>query len=209
MTKGIGTTVNTPEFRGCYLTVFEPKLNTLNGKMQYSVTALFKKGQDLKAMQDAAQAACVQRWGSDKAKWPKNIRSPFRDQAEKEKEGELPAGHVAGAAFVTFSTNENPRSPKPAVFDQRNKRIEPADCHRVTSGFWFIANVTAGCYPSKKDEGKGISPGVKFYLNGLQLVREDEPLSGRPNVEKAFAPVEGFSEDVAAEGAGGLFNSLT
>ena len=206
--KTIGTTVNTPEFRASYVNVFAARMNTLSNKMEYSVTALFPKGAKITALEKACEAAVMQRWGSDKTKWPKNLRSPFRKQEEREKDGELPAGHEAGAVFVTFKTNENPRMPRPGVFDQRNKRIEEVDQSKIYSGCWLVANVTAGAYPKKGVTG--IAPGVTFYLNGVQLVRDDEPLSGRPSVEKSFAPIEGFeSDDAASEGAGGLFNSLT
>ena len=206
MEKPASTTVNSPEFRASYVNVFQAKMNTLSNKMEYSVTALFKKGADLTPLMKACESAMIQRWGPDKSKWPANIRSPFRKQEERAKEGELPAGHEKGAIFCTFKTAENPRQPKPGVFDQRNKKIEEVDQHRIYSGCWMIANVTAAAYPKKGVTG--ISPGVSFYLNGVQLVRDDDPISGRPQVEKAFAPIEGF-EDTEEQGAGSLFNSLT
>lgn len=216
-------TVNTPEFRSSYVTLFQAKPNSLKldkktGQpvMQFSVQALFKKGEDLTGLKKAVKAAIIERWGADESKWPSkvdpetgkkslDIRMPFRDQSEREKDGELPTGCVAGAIFCTFSTNENPRQPKPAVFDQRNQKVSDEDQHKIYSGCWMKANVTAGAYPPKGVTG--IKPGVTFYLNAVQKVRDDEPLSGRPNVEKAFQPIE---TDESSDGsATGMFSDLT
>ena len=46
--------------------------------------------------QIAAAEAVVEKWGPDKAKWPGNLRTPFRDQGEKKYEG-----YVPGSIFVT------------------------------------------------------------------------------------------------------------
>lgn len=211
-------TVNSPAFRASYINIFEPKPNQLkktaahpDGEPQFSVTALFKKGEDLKVLQGAVMAAIQDRYGDDQSKWPKKpdgslaLRLPFRLQDEKEKEGVMPAGHEKGAVFCTFSTNVNPRIPPPKVYDQFAKPIGISDQTKVYSGCWLIANVTAGVYPKKGVSG--IAPGVKFYLNGAQLFKDDEPISGRPSVETAFAPVDGAG-DGAPMAATNLFGSL-
>lgn len=195
---------NTPEFRGSYINVFQARLNTLNNKMQFSIAAIFEPGTNFLKLESLVENVLTERWGADKAKWPKNIRSPFRKHEEKEKDGVLPDGYKPGGIFMTFSTTENPRSPKPVVYDQRNKKIDEADQSKVYSGAYYIANVTASAYPKKGVTG--IAPGVAFYLNGIQLVRDGEPLSGRPSVEKAFAPVEGFED---SQGAVSVFGDLT
>lgn len=205
MSKGTGITVNTAPFRASYANIFQSRMNTLSNKEEYSVTALFKKGADISALQKAAEAAIIERWGTDKTKWPKNLRSPFRKHEEREKDGVLPDGHEEGGTFVTFKTAASPRHPGPFVIDRDGRtRITVDDQHRIYSGCWLIANVTAGAYPKKGVTG--IQPGVTFYLNGIQFVRDDDPLSGRPPVEKAFSPVEGFEE---SEGASSLFGELT
>ena len=88
------TNVMTPEFRVSYPHVFKPQKNDLSGEMEYSLVALFPKGADLAKLKDAAQQAIVEKWGADKSKWPSNLRSPFRDQAERKKEGKLPEGYT-------------------------------------------------------------------------------------------------------------------
>lgn len=201
-------TVNTPPFRGSYLNLFTAKKNDLNGKMQFSAMALFKKGEKLTVLENAAKAAIQERWGDDPTKWPKGMRNPFRDQAEREKEGVMPDGHEAGAIFMTFSTDEKPGQPGPAIFDQANQRVTAADQTRVYSGCWLQANVTAAAYPSKNSKVQNIKPGVAFYLNAVQLVKDDTPLGNRPNVENAFAPIEGAAEATAQADAGGLFDSM-
>lgn len=212
-------TGNTPAFRASYTNLFEPKPNKLKptkdhpeGAPEYSVTALFKPGEDLKKLETMVMAAIQERYGDDQSKWPKTpdgklaLRLPFRLQDEKKNDkGELPSGHAVGGIFCTFKTGANPKIPAPKVFDQRNQQITIADQTKVYSGCWLMANVTAGVYPKKGVNG--IPPGVTFYLNGVQLVRDDDPISGRPNVEQAFAPIEGVEGSPAA--ATNLFGSLT
>jgi len=60
--------VMTPEFRMSFPKLFKAEKNDLNGKMEFSVTALFPKGADLSKLKAAAHAACVKKWGADPKK---------------------------------------------------------------------------------------------------------------------------------------------
>lgn len=177
----MAVTVTTPVFRGSYVNLFQAKENKLSKKMEFSITALFKKGENLTILQRAVEDACVQAWGEDKTKWPKKIRSPFRLQEERAKDGKLPDGHEAGAVFITLKSER-----RPGLVDQNVQEI--LDEHKVYSGAYFKASVTAFAYPRKGTSG--IAPGVSFGLSHVQLVRDGDPLSGRPRVEDAFQPVE-------------------
>ena len=68
--------VTTPKFRVSYPNVFEAKKNDLTGKMEYSIVALFKKGENLDALKKAVTDEIEKKLGPDKSKWPKNLRSP-------------------------------------------------------------------------------------------------------------------------------------
>ena len=212
-------TCNTPKFRANYPKVFTPEPNKLkktaqhpDGVPQYAVEALFELGADLKPLERAVMAAIAERLGEDQTKWPKtvdgklNLKLPFRLQDERidEKTKGLKPGYTKGAIFCTLSTNANPKMPPPGVFDQQNQKILPSDETKIYSGCWLIANVTAGFYPPKGVTG--IAPGVKLYLNGVQLVADGEPLGGRARVEDAFSPIEGAAE---GQPATSLFGNLT
>ena len=104
--------VNTPEFRVAFPQVFQPKKNDLNGKDEYSIVALFPKGADLNVLKKAAQEALTKKFGADRAKWPKKLRSPFRDQGDREKEKEgvmtLPQGYEKGAIYLNLRSSQRP-----------------------------------------------------------------------------------------------------
>jgi hypothetical protein len=187
------TSVVTPEFRVSYPNVFEAKMNDLSGKMEFSVQALFKKAADLKKLKAAAHAACVENWGADPSKWPALSNNPFRDQSERAKDGKLPDGHEPGAVFMNFKSSD-----KPGIVDQNTDPI--MDKTKFYGGCWAMASVNAYAYPKKNSKTKGIKPGVSFGLNHLQLVRDDNPFSGKPKVEDAFQPIES-TESAEADSA--------
>lgn len=170
--------VMTPEFRASYPKVFKPEVNQLSKKTEYSVVALFKKGEDLSALKKAAEDALVEELGADKTKWPKNLKTPFRDQADKEKDGVMPAGHEKGAIFMTLKTQQ-----KPGVVDANVQPIiDEADFY---AGCYARATVRARYYDQAGNKG------VAFYLQNIQKVKDGEPLSGRAAAESEFAPVAG------------------
>lgn len=174
----------TPEFRVSFPQILEPRLNDLNGKMEYSLVALFPKGADLSALKAAAAAAAKEKWGD---KLPANMRSPFRDQAEKEKDGKLPAGMEAGAIFMSLKANQ-----RPGLVDAKVQPI--IDASDFYAGCWARAQVRAFAYDNKGNRG------VSFGLQNVQKMREGEPLGSRVRAEDAFEAVAG-----ATESAGSIF----
>jgi len=105
--------VITPKFRVSYPQVFKPKLNDLNGKQEYSVVAIFPPGTDMAALNAQVAEEAAEKWGPDKAKWPKPLRNPIRKNEEREKEGKLPDGYEAGGVFINFKGSQ-----RPGVVDQ-------------------------------------------------------------------------------------------
>lgn len=163
----------TPMFRVSFPNLFKPRKNELNGKDEFSVMALFEKGADISKLKDVAAAAVKKKWGD---KPPANLKSPFRDQAEREKDGKLPDGLVAGAIFMTFKSSN-----RPTVVDQNLQEI--LESSKMYAGAYARASVGAYAYDQKGNKG------VAFGLNHVQLMKDGAPLSGRPTVESAFEPV--------------------
>jgi hypothetical protein len=181
------TTVITPEFRVSYPKVFKPERNDLNGRMQYSLVALFPPGADLSKLKAAAKAACVKKWGDNTAKWPKNLRDPFKDQGAKEKEDDqgnkyMPSGYVKGAVYLDLKTEKN----KPGLVDARNQDIiDEADFY---GGCYARAQVNARAYGG--DEKNKANAGVSFYLNHVQKLRDGDSFgSVARNPSDVFQPV--------------------
>lgn len=175
----INTSITTPEFRISYPHVFKAVKNNLNGDMEYDLIALFAPGANLEGMKAAAQNACLREWGPDRTKWPAINRNPFRDQAEKMKNGALPDGYVAGAIYMSFRCKADKH--KPIIVDQNRQAI--IEESKFYPGGWAKANVNAYAF------AKGTNYGVAFGLNMLQFVRDDTPFSGRPTIEQAFEPI--------------------
>jgi hypothetical protein len=203
----MSTPIMTPNFRASYVKLLKAEKNNLNGKMEYSVVALFPKEADLAQLKKAALDACVKKWGADKNKWPQKnpvtgqggVRSPFRDQAERGKVSEetgqlvLPPGYVAGAIFINLKSEQ-----KPGVVDENVQDI--IDPSKLYSGCWLRATVNAYAY-----ENKG-NAGVAFGLNNVQKMRDDEPIGGnRTKATDDFAPIAGAGPAAAVGGAGDLF----
>lgn len=170
---------NTPFFRAAYPHLFKPKMNDLNGKEEYSLVALFPKGCDLTELKTLVVNAITEKWG-EKSKWPANLKSPFRDQGEREKiiDGVkvLQEGYEAGAIFINLKSNR-----RPGVVNQQVKDI--LDHTEIYSGCWCRAQVSAFAYDQKGNRG------VAFNLIHVQKVKDDESISGRTTPQEAFAPI--------------------
>ena len=185
-TQADPTTTNTPEFRVSYPSVFKPRENELSGKEEYSVMALFKKGEDLTKLKNAAKAAMAKKFGADEKKWGK-YRSPFRNQADKAKENDdgdlvLPDGMEEGAIFVNFKTTRQPGVVGPDVKPLMEEKEFYAGCYA-------IARVNAYAYDNK---GRGVA----FGLQLIQKTKDGDPLGGvRVNPEEAFSPIEGLGTE--------------
>lgn len=177
--------IMTPNFVASYPKLFKAELNEQSGKMEYSVVALFKKGEDLTALKEAAAACIVEKHGADKTKWPKNLKSPFRDQSEREKEGKLPAGHEAGAIFITMKSQS-----KPGVVDGNVQPI--IDDAEVYAGCTMRATVRPYYYDKNGNKG------VAFGLQNVQKVGDGTPLGGaKAAASTEFAPVAGATTKTA------------
>lgn len=183
------TTVTTPEFRISYPKVFTPEINKLSKKSEYSIEALFPLKAEMGPLKAAAEAACIKTFGADKTKWPKNLRSPFRDQKEKAKDGKLPEGLIPGAVFMRFKCDSTKH--KPVIVDQNVQPI--IEESKFYAGGWARASVNAFAY------SQGGNNGVSFGLNSLQFTKDDQPFSGRPSVEEAFEPIAGSDDEIQSD----------
>jgi len=176
----------TPVFRLAFPAVFKAKLNKMNEKEEYSLVALFKKGEDLTKLKQAAEAAVIKKWPNE---LPDSIRSPFRDQADRKG-----TGYEPGAIFMTLKSQE-----KPGVVDQNVEEI--IDTSQVYAGCWCKASINAYAYDQKGNKG------VAFGLVNLQKVSDGDPISSRTRATDDFAAIKGTGtptkDGVADTGAAG------
>jgi hypothetical protein len=178
----MAVTIMTPKFRVSYPNVFKPKRNELNGKDEYSLVALFPKGADLSALEKAIDQAINEKW-PDPKKRPKNLRTPIRDQGDRDKGDGLPSGYEEGAKYLNLKTSE-----RPGLVDQRVQPIiEPSDFY---PGCWARATVSVYAYDQAGNRGVGVG------LQNVQKVADGDPLGGRVKAENAFKPID---DDSAVE----------
>lgn len=191
----------TPEFRVSYAHVFSPQKNDLNGEMEYSIVAIFPKGTDLAPMKAAAQAVLTEKFGADQAKWPTNLRNPFRKCSErwKNENGKqiVPAGYEDGEA-IFVSMKSKAKNGKPAVVDASVEPIiEPSAFY---SGCFALASANPYYYDQKGNRG------ISFGLNNVQKVRDGEPLGGRASAQADFKPIAGAEKASSGAGAKSVFD---
>ena len=194
------STTKTPEFRVSYPNVFKPKKNDLNGKDEYSLVALFKKGENLEGLKKTAMDAIVKKWGSDKSKWPTNLRTPFRDQNERMKEGKLPDGYEAGAIFINLRATQRPGL---VEINPGNNALEDiTDTSKFYAGCFAKATVSCYAYDNKGNRG------VAFGLSNILKTRDGDNLTGRTNAYDDFADVRSEAAANASVNTGADATSL-
>jgi len=171
----------TPRFRVSFPHVIHPQEADEGKKPRYGISMLFDEGTDLAPLKKIVHAAMVEKFGADKAKWPKGLNSPFRDQGEKEYEG-----YVAGNKFCNATSTQ-----KPGLVDHN---VDPIiDESEFYAGCYAQATVNAFYY-GDKPEHKG-NKGVAFGLNNVQKLADGEPLGGRVKPSDEFEPVAAEDAD--------------
>ncbi len=183
MSDKLPTTLVTHEFTGSYVHVLEPKENQ-SGVLKYSIAMVFDKDENLDEMKAAAKNACINKWGADEKKWPKNLRSPFRNGNDKETPDELYTDKV----FVNANSSVDR---KPGIVDQNLKPVMDADL--IYPGARYRAQVNMFAYDNAGNRGVGCG------LNHLMFVKHGDRIGGGQSAESAFAD---FKQEAAAASGG-------
>jgi hypothetical protein len=178
------TRVQTPEARLSFPNLFQPKSYLEGQEPKYSCTLLFSDKTKLQALRDAVDQAKADKWGP-KEKWPKNLRSPFRDGNEK---SELQG--YENCIFITASSKQ-----PPGVVNQRVEYITEKS-GGIYAGCYVRATINAYAYDTAGNRG------VAFGLQNIQKTRDGQPFSGRKKAEEDFDAVEDSSEDQSSYDSG-------
>lgn len=170
--------VTTPKFRVSFPHVFKAHAMKEDQEAKFSCVMLFDKKTDLSAMKKACANAATEKWGADKAKWPKNLKMPFRDGDEKsDMKG------YEGTNFVTATSKK-----RPGVVDQGLNLITEED-ESFYAGCYARATLIAFAYDVSGNKG------VSFSLQNLQKLGDGEKFSGRRDAAQEFDAVEDGSND--------------
>lgn len=194
MSKSPSRTLNTPDFTGAFISVFEPKKQKQkdkdgNDKYAYQVTALFDEGETLDAIKAAATEIMTELFG-DKKNWPaarservpNGWKKPWRDQAEKAADNpdlgpsdQTYDGYYSGRLFM----NLNSQNPPDVVDHKVQKIMKQSD---IYSGARYTANINVFWYDNE-------SKGIGVSLNCLMKVGEGKPLgAGQVSAASVFSP---------------------
>lgn len=181
----------TPEFRVSHPHVFKPQaVKKGSDKMNYSIEMLYPKATTkLKVLQAPLIFAATQMWG-DKEDWPDGLRFAIKDGDKprfnkKAKKKEIKKEHK-GMWVVKASSSAEFTKPYVVGKNPEDVITEPAEFY---PGCWARAALKSHAY----DVGDQI--GVKFILDGVQFIRDDEPLGGRKRATEVFGVVEDAEGD--------------
>ncbi|MBO4938496.1 MAG: DUF2815 family protein [Oscillospiraceae bacterium] len=172
------------DVRFSYVNVFQakPPFNNSNGEAKFSVTVLVPKtNTQAKALIDQAIAAAIDMGVT--TKW-NNVRPPQPAICVHDGDGVRPSdgqafGEECKGCWVFTASAKADHAPF-VVDTQVQPIIDPT---QVYSGMW--GNVSVSFFPYNSAGKKGIGCG----LNGLQKIRDGEPLSARVTAQDAFQPV--------------------
>ena len=176
-TPNPATKVTTPEFRVSFPHVFKAHTGFEGQEAKYSLTMLFDKKADLTKMKAAVAAAATEKWGSDKTKWPKGLRTPFRDGDEK---SDLQG--YENTIYVATSSKQ-----RPGLVDQSVAPIISES--EFYAGCYARATLTAFAYDKVGNKG------VSFGLQNIQKLKDGNTFSGRKRAEDDFTAVSDTSND--------------
>lgn len=142
------------------------------GKKKFSVGLIIQKGSDNeKKLMAAIKQAVAEQYG------PSDVESRLKKfkQTGVTKLPVKPYGDE-GDLLITPKLDAEKAPNGPKVLDQHKKAIPPEQESRILPGYWLNASIDVFCH---NKEGGGIA----FYLNGVQLVKEDTVLAGASSVE--------------------------
>lgn len=179
----MGTAIITGAGRLSYPHLLKSKAND-RGEQIYSTAFLFPPDTDFGPYRAALKEAAVTRWGSDMAKWPKNLRGPDA-VIRKCEDSDSYGAEFAGWHFINVSSKE-----APGIIDRDKKEIGPETGTReVYPGRWARISINAFAYEAAGNKG------VSFGLNNVQLLKHDQPLGGRKRANDEFDAWAGDDED--------------
>lgn len=147
---------------------------------KFAATILLPPDYDVKPLVKAMEEAAVEKWGADKAKWPKPFWGPkqvIRDAGEK---AGL-AGYLPGWKFIGLKSKT-----QPGIVNGMLEKV--TDEKEAYAGRWIRVTARAYAYDT-------VTKGVGLGLQNVQLLKHDTPFSGAARAEDDF---DAIAEDLGA-----------
>lgn len=165
-----GDKMVTPIGRMVWVYVFErPKPKKDGSESPYETSILIPKAQDISALKAALERVGKEAFGKRFVSLEKLKTSPIRDGDDfRDKNGDL-IPHYAGHWKLKATT----KNVVPVVNAQRVPITKQENSAQgIYSGCWARLHVTAASFETDENWG------VKFFMNAIQKVRDDQPLGG-------------------------------
>lgn len=175
----MATTITINNVRFSYCSLFQPSSRP-GQDPKYSTTVLVPKSNTAakaaidEAIEAATQEGVSKKWNGQR---PPIVAISVHDGDGVRPSDGMPYGAECKGCWVFTASSKNP----PFVVDCNVQHI--IDPTQVYSGMW--GNVNISLFPYNSNGKKGIGIG----LNGVQKVRDGEPLTGRVTAEEAFQAV--------------------
>lgn len=147
---------------------------------KYAMTLLLPPTLDTSHIIKALTDAAVEKFGSDKKKWPKGMIMPEAVIKNAENKSHI-AGYEPGWKFISLKSKN-----KPSVVDASLAKVE--NDKEAYAGRW--ARVSASAYAFDT-----ILKGVGLGLHNVQLMKHDTPFSG---VGRADTDFDAIAEEVGS-----------
>jgi len=172
----------TGRVRASFVNVFQPRLNELSGKEEFSMTLLVPKTDKatLASIKKAQEEAIALKW---QGKPPVGLQLPLHDG-----DGEKPNGGEYGPECANHWVLNVKSNRRPGIVDREmNEIIDP---NEFISGDYCRVSLGAYAYDNKRR-------GVAFGLNNIQVLDKGDPLGGsRTRPEDDFGRVPGSDDDL-------------
>ena len=178
----MSTKVVTGKVRFSYVNIFKSRSFKDGQDAKFSICLLIPKEDKATikkiqaAIDEAVQDGIASKWGGKK---PANLKLPLRD-------GDIERAEEASEYEDMYFLNANSNQ-KPGIVDKDlNEILDPDE---VYSGCWGRASINF--YAFNTNGNRGIACG----LDGVQKIRDGEPLGSRCNVNVDFADDDDESDE--------------
>lgn len=189
MANGIYFAMTTPNaVRVEYPSVFTPRHNNLSGKDEYEVTMLIPKTDAAtvdainKAFAKIVEGEKAGNGGAWKGVVPPRIPTPLHDGDAPKENGNSYGPECKGHYVMRVAADKAVMKYPIVVVDAARQEI--LDPTKIYSGCW--CKVAFNC----KSYDAGGKKGITAYLQGVQFIRDDEPIGGGAKTAESMFDAE-------------------
>lgn len=176
MSDKLNAKLITPEFRGSFVTVNEPRAFKEGDTPKYSISIPLEKDHPFfKKLDDMVKAVAKEKWGEV----PKKLAMKFLKDGDLEDEK-----YDWGGMDIISASNKS--KPGVLVREEDGTLVEPMSPEEIYSGAFYRASIRPYAYTYEKAKGVAIS------LDNLLKVKDGEKFTSRTSATEDFADfVEG------------------